>query len=119
VNKKTVRIGIFSTAIISVLLFILYLPVLIWSPPWGKDGYYTERNRLDLPYIYKKGNHVRLYLIPGIPLGGPDLQPRPESDFKFRKKFLTFILYDGAATDLIKQTNPFTLWYIKFLEWTN
>ena len=41
-DKSKVRIGLWIAGVLSGLFTALYLPVLIWSPPWGADGYYNS-----------------------------------------------------------------------------
>ena len=38
--KERVKLVFWITGIVSGLLLILYLPVLIWLPPWGKNEHY-------------------------------------------------------------------------------
>ena len=41
-GKSKTQITLWILGHLSGLLLLFYLPVLIWSPPWGENGYYYE-----------------------------------------------------------------------------
>lgn len=41
-NRIRIRNGLIAIGIFASLVIFLYLPVLIWSPPWGVNGYYIH-----------------------------------------------------------------------------
>lgn len=143
ISKPTAKVALISTVAISALLFLLYLPVLIWSPPWGEDGYYEygkPRHDLHKDYTYFKNGILRPMHIEKT----GEVILYPESNFTHKnnswqnntlihKSTVHFSISASLLTSTAihqngrtvfnstasKIFNPFTLWHIKYLEWTN
>lgn len=130
---------IYTTAIFSALLFLLYLPVLIWSPPWGDDGYFVSypANHItdDSHILLKQGKMLTANRIHPVYINSSTYRNtnintwslnganyvfiRFESDYKILTEYEKTV--DGnvvVRSTYIKVTNPFTLWYIEWLDWT-
>ncbi len=129
-DRSKVRIGLISLGIIAGLILILYLPVLIWSPPWGLPGIYTwtiDNDHTEVRII--SGNQMEFITIhenEWIPLN--DIREFSEKGglyhmdnvkMEVRSGWIKFEPDINTDVKFIKMTNPFILWYIKWLEWTN
>ena len=132
--KRAAKLTLISTGIVSGLLLILYLPVLIWSPPWGPHGYYSAYNAYDeISFIYFKDGYVEFGFntknrSPQFSTqmlkskDDPSLWESEETtDIRISISQLICILGIDSEPDwtLNKAYNPFTVWHIKWLEWTN
>lgn len=135
-DRSKVRIGLLSVGIIAGLIFILYLPVLIWSPPWGDNGYYKVYDD-EWGRFQKFENGHYQYII----TFHNDLDPietivfnRAVDYWENTKYNMTIKFEDGTmlltgtkysmGRDDVTQTfyrdsNPFNHWHIKWLEWTS
>ena len=154
-SKRAAKLTLISTSIVSGLLLILYLPVLIWSPPWGEDGYYSaslkegtlvfhlETNNSFCKLIRNgKSQNYREITLFSLNEPYPDLlsmraqelntniiHQMKEVKFSPSRRKVIFYTFKSETCDLgkldssesvsITRVNPFTLWYIKWLEWTN
>ena len=145
-SKQAVRIGVVSTGIISTVLLILYLPVMIWSPPWGKHGYYMSydymQTKTNMSYVYfKNGHHVKneynketgVFLSrvsKYTPIIGESTKWTMTNSKESRRIIVTELIIEQDISDFkvshgamaptqtkTKTYNPFTLWYIKWAEW--
>ncbi len=148
---------IYIVTTISGLLLILYLPVLIWSPPWGNKGYYLHKdytNPMDWSeehstfFFFNDGKLVYKMIMDGEFSQSADMHFKNIGNNRWShyekikrttyrgtkdvinhymiqiegNKFDYTTFYTDQHTpkyDLVKITNPFTIWYIKWLEWTN
>ena len=133
-STKSVKIGIWTTCIISCLLLLLYLPVLIWSPPWGNDGYYIPDPEKD-QYIYHL-KQTTLFFIVQDPYGLElkiNLTQKEQYlvNVNHENGLLSSVIVDGVFHNthslnsidestiwLRKSNNPFAIWRLKWLEWT-
>ena len=110
---------IYTSAITSTLLLILYLPVLIWSPPWGVEGYYFP----DMQYDY--------VIIQNAKISHRDIDTLREfSNYAIIKNDEHWVYelwpseiaiignkYPGTGYSYFKAFNPLKIWHIKYLEW--
>ena len=132
-SKRAAKLTLISTGIVSGLLLILYLPVLIWSPPWSINGIYKRPSDLGLVAgtqgicttyfaLHETNKLAPIYAFEND-FKLPDLEYLVTNDHRWSLTG-TFMLIDGqlhSRNNIIgsKTTNPFTLWHIKWLEWTN
>jgi len=131
-NPKTVRVGLIGTGVITVLVLILYLPLWIWSPSWDSRGYYRGPQSSELDLIHRVNKHG---VADGIVINGAMKWKKHSvlSDNLYANLFLDdVIMYkieqDGlyrirssTSEPIVKAKkiyNPFTIWYIKWLEWS-
>lgn len=135
-NHSNVRFTVFSVGIVSGLLLLLYLPVLIWSPPWGERGYFgahledcvfTHFDNGVLSFTFLSGGKQKTIRESFIYVNGIwrcDKAKHPNPIFDeiklINNKMLVFA--DGLSPNDFggtkKESNPLTLWHIKWLEWT-
>ena len=131
ISKATANIALISTGVVGTLLFLLYLPMLISSPPWSEDGYYVQR--------IKSVINIEGYCICHVREGAYALYAKTaEGLFKLDENASSYLAsmkfkiinesltvktpslgFLAEPVTLYKTANPFTLWYIKWLEWTN
>lgn len=140
-DEAKVKTGLITVGIIAGLTCILYFPVLVWSPPWGDNGYYHVYDDHRNYHIFSNGEMSHFNAWSGS-----------QSDYKYalkrngnawegtevfssRRMYVNYLkititngemliedkheLSDPYTFDslLVKTSNPFTLWYIKWLEW--
>ena len=153
-DAKKVRVGLWVTGAISCLILLLYLPVLIWSPPWALNGYFLEGVWLIDGKVTSQDDHA-ITITPFYSFhdgnlnahyfdwdNAPDIHRVYDLNVKYEqvdKGIWTYRDANGWAQNihisnsqitksinidkeikvpLIKVSNPFTLWHIKWLEWT-
>lgn len=123
-EKERVKLAFWITGIVSGLLLILYLPVLIWSPPWGINGfYYTHPDETMLSHfdngLYTIGIHEP-YPLPFL-FDYKNGQWESEDGIILITDGLGISIKESNTNTQAKHTkvnNPFTVWHIKWLEWT-
>ena len=134
-SKRAAKLTLVSTGIVSGLLLILYLPVLIWSPPWGEDGYYCHLQSFHEEPLYFYTCNRTHYIGHKSYKHDHDLfihhwNYRPKTNdwysrlykgsHRIEKGKLIFEDDSGHLTsDFVKTSNPLIIWHIKWLEWTN
>lgn len=136
-SKRAARLTLISTSIVSGLLLILYLPVLIWSPPWDSSkGCYNSLNDRGIKLVrFENGVLIGLWGDEVNTLDGfkhtskNHWQTRFSNDqYNVTVEVITSesqikLNATGGAEDIsftgVKTFNPFTIWHIKWLEWTN
>lgn len=138
-NRSNFRIAVFSTGIVSTLLIACYLPVLIWSPPWGENGYYQVYGDDRNFHHFHKGSY-RLIHTHNNTLSKQQMQFIKVGNIWTAKNRISYFKEDIIAlfenSNLIitrtslddpenirkaryyKNKNPFILWRIKWIEWT-
>ena len=101
-----------------MLLFLaaclIYLPLLIWSPPWSKDGYYQQINKVSLKEFHPSASLRYAHNEDGL----IHIYGYTKTD---GLKLVGYFLDRNDYTEMqgSKITNPFRLWFIKYLEWTS
>lgn len=154
-SKRAAKLTLISIGIICVLLLILYLPVLIWSPPWGENGYYLTGNA-HLSFIHFHNGNLNTYSHKKhfIHESEAAYQKTSQHTWDGSQTFYHHVYADGnikhltydsqiyifksnlskshesffyTGSQLInlkekftvqKSMDPFTIWHIKYLEWT-
>lgn len=137
-NKNAVQWSIIGLGISSGILLLIYLPLLIWSPPWSINGYYTiVPNTVfgdaenGYRYSFYDGT-ISVYEIDGwVSTKTHDgkfikntngwtnevqILLRFENNNMFRMRAF---LPKKVAVTYYKVTGPFAMWQIKWSEWTS
>ena len=148
-KEKHIRRIVTGTGALAILILILYLPILIWSPPWEDFGYYINNNRDPSRFsacYFKNGN----FFI--VAVNGNDTAVHSANTFTekpghwmmkernytnqydqiikiFLENNIKLVysveilsdersLYKDNGT-WMKSQNPFIIWYVILLEWSN
>lgn len=132
--NERVKLVFWGAGIVSGLLLILYLPVLIWSPPWGDNGHYVLINRDWLTHLSFRNGTLKSFSKRRL-IRESTLSPDSKSIWKctiiegsetIRVRVIIVnsnieLLVKGATQESrfvgAKTSNPFTIWRIKWLEW--
>ena len=142
-SKRAAKLTLVSTGIVSRLLLILYLPVLIWSPPWGEKGYYIDIDGIEFGSMYFANGQV-VFLIMGhndqkkhLNFLIKDTYTRNGdtwesvgingmSTLQIKNNTMTEKVYNNKSNPkhtgeniYIKSTNPFSTWHSIYLEWAS
>ena len=129
VAKRTAVIALTTIGILSGLLLALFLPVLVWSPPWAERGFYYNNDKRDTCYFeggtltgYTDENHPRYSIHcrwngkknAWVATFGNKLNEKIHVQVKPNRSDLLY-----GENVYRKIYNPFAIWHIKWLEWTN
>lgn len=142
-DVQKVKVGLRWASAVLAIFVILYLPVIAYSPPLKDDGYYTA----DTPsaFIFSKmdENDILFYsYVNGSLSKEPTYVTTRIQSYEnqfFHEGFEFRFVYHGTNDTSVmvkemtisrepgphhwhkmqKTINPFTLWHIKWLEWTN
>lgn len=137
-SKAQIKLIIIASGALTGLTLILYLPALIWSPPFGKEGYYVA----DIPHKFIYGFLSNDRLVFDCTVDDWDLKHEVRIqenvhgtsstsayissgtdryfsiDYNFECKFKVNYKHTSPDYDLKKTSNPFIIWQIKYLEWS-
>lgn len=137
-DKAKARIGLWLIGGFSGILLLLYLPVIIWSPPWDSSkGCYDDINDRAIRLIrFEKGELLGVWgpshinVIGGFHAVSKNhwlfhyADDRENIHLEIKTNESQVQLQISGADEVksitgIKTFNPFTVWYIKYLEWTH
>ena len=130
------RIGLWVVGGLSGMLLILYLPVLIWSPPWSHFGCYVMENSPE-NFTANIFSNDQMVTIGTGSNSEPPLKVSDKLDFydgktlhqsqwrgsnsgrtyTIHKTGRLYYWYDPPEGDWLgsKTINPFTIWYCLYL----
>ena len=143
-NPSTRNKVIYSAAITTGLLLLFFFPVMIWSPPWGQDGYYIPESGKHVGHCHVKDNNLNYHLFDeqmgyltgtmeakkGLGGGGGRKARYSSVTGSVSQQYsFSYIYYFDLSMyitnhktkermKLAKTSNPITLWHLLWLEWT-
>ncbi len=133
-KQSSLKLGMIATGVVSGVLLVLYLPVLIWSPPWSENGSYIEelmstKNGYDFASLnFNNGKLTSICLVDGTVRTLSDKYIKQNNKWYLHYyNNINYIIFNeqglrmnnaGVIITAYKTSNPLTIWYIKCLEWT-
>lgn len=146
-SDQAMKTWIVRTGIGLSLVLLLFAPVLIWSPPWNNNGYYIisshtywQWQQVHMVHIYN--NSIQRGTISGEGIffkSGTEIENKKDEVRKFKTNYIYLKTISNFTLESFpdpttkpdprvpkfdpfifnKTMNPFSVWHIKWLEWTS